>query len=313
MISDPPDRESPAARVREDAPGDAPAVARDRVRCELGEEDEVYREILYRVEDPTATLTLNRPDRLNAWTDRMGIEVKHALAQAEDDSRVVAVILTGAGRGFCAGADMQRLKDLTRGMAQGEGAGELAADPGDAEIQGGFREAYTYMMSLRKPIIAAINGPCAGMALPIALSCDIRFASDRAVFTTAFSRRGLVAEWGIAWLLPRLVGSAHALDLLFTGRRVGADEAAQMGLVNRVVPHEDLLKQVREYAREMAENCSPTSMRVMKRQVYEALHEPLSEAHEKSVQLMHESLVREDFAEGVDSFLEKRPPKFRRI
>jgi enoyl-CoA hydratase/carnithine racemase len=273
----------------------------------------VYREILYRVEDPTATVTLNRPDRLNAWTERMGIEVKHAMAQAEEDPRVVAVILTGAGRGFCAGADMQRLKDISQGRTPSEDAGELAADPGDAELEGGFREAYTYLMSLRKPIIAAINGPCAGMAIPIALSCDIRFASDRAVFTTAFAHRGLVAEWGIAWLLPRLVGSAHALDLLFTGRRIGADEAERMGLVNRVVPHDGLLKQVQEYAGEMAEKSSPTSMRIMKRQVYEALHEPLSDAHQKSVQLMMESFDREDLAEGVDSFLEKRPPKFRRI
>lgn len=273
----------------------------------------MYREILYRVEDPTATVTLNRPDRLNAWTDRMGVEVKHAMAQAEDDPRVAVVILTGAGRGFCAGADMQQLKDISQGRIQSEGADELAADPGDAELDAGFRGAYTYLMSVRKPLIAAINGPCAGMAVPIALSCDLRFASDRAIFTTAFARRGLVAEWGSAWLLPRVVGSAHALDLLFSGRRVDAEEAARMGLVNRVVPHEDLLKQVHEYARDLAENCSPTSMRIMKRQVYEALHEPLSDAHEKSVQLMLESFSREDFAEGVSSYLEKRPPKFRRI
>lgn len=161
-----------------------------------------YREILYVVNDPIATITLNRPDRLNAWTDRMGAEVKHAMAAAEAETSVAAIVLTGAGRGFCAGADMQRLQNLSQGAGSIDASEELSADPGDPEMGPDFRGTYTYLMSIRKPVIAAINGPCAGMAVPIALACDIRFASDRAVFTTAFSRRGLVAEWGISWLLP---------------------------------------------------------------------------------------------------------------
>jgi enoyl-CoA hydratase/carnithine racemase len=223
-------------------------------------ENDVYEEILYAVKDPIATVTLNRPDRLNAWTDRMGIEVKHARAQAEADPKAAVIVLTGAGRGFCAGADIQRLKNISEGSRDAdEGVEDLAADPGDPEMEG-FRQGYTYLTSIRKPIIAAINGPCAGMAVPIALCCDIRFASDRAVFTTAFSRRGLIAEWGISWLLPRLVGTAHALDLLFTGRRIDAKEAERIGLINKAVPNDDLLEFVAEYARDMAENCSPISM-----------------------------------------------------
>ncbi len=276
------------------------------------QENPVYQEILYDVNDPVATVTLNRPKRLNAWTDRMGIEFKHALARAETDPAVVAIVLTGAGRGFCAGADMQTLKSISDGDAGGEDLEELAADPGDPEMEG-FRQTYTYLMSVRKPVIAAINGPAAGMAIPIALACDVRFASDRAVFTTAFVKRGLIAEWGISWLLPRLVGTGHALDLLFTGRKFDAAEAERIGFVNRVVPHDELLGFAGEYVRDMAANCSPTSLQIMKRQVYQALEEPLAEAHTRAVRLMIESFGRKDFAEGVDSYLEKRPPKFPRL
>jgi len=271
-----------------------------------------YDEILYAVDSPLATITLNRPDRLNAWTDRMGAEVKHALARAEDDPRVDVIVLTGAGRGFCAGADMKRLQSLSSGSDLRDETAALDADPGDPDMGPDFRGTYTYLMSVRKPIIAAINGPCAGMAVPISLACDLRFASDRAVFTTAFARRGLIAEWGISWLLPRLVGPAHALDLLFSGRKIDAAEALQMGLVNRVVPGDELLPTVARYARDVAANCSPTSLRIMKRQVYEALHESLGDAHGKAVREMLASFERPDFKEGVESYLAKRPPRFER-
>jgi len=269
-----------------------------------------YEEILYAVEDRVATVTLNRPERLNAWTDRMGAEVKHAIAAAEADRDAAVILLTGAGRGFCSGADLKTLKSISDGDAKRRAVGGLAADPGDPDMEKGFRATYTYMMSVRKPVIAAINGPCAGMAVPIALACDLRFASDSAVFTTAFSQRGLVAEWGIAWLLPRIVGPANALDLLFSARKVAAEEAFRIGLVNRVLPADELLPFARKYACDLIANCSPTSMQIMKRQVYEALHEPLGPAHDKAVQLMFESFKKPDFKEGVKSFLEKRPPEF---
>jgi len=277
---------------------------------------ETYEVIRYQVNNPTATITLNRPDRLNAWTDRMGSELRHAIDRAEKDEDVVVIVITGEGRGFCAGADLQGLSNLSEGSGgkQGQSSGaDLTADPGDPEMDEGFRATYTYLMSVRKPIIAAINGPCAGMAVPIALSMDMRFASDRAVFSTAFSRRGLIAEWGINWLLPRVVGTAHALDLIMSGRKIDANEAERMGLVNKVIPHDELMKYVYDYAQELAANCSPASMQVMKRQVYEGLAEPLSQSHSKAVKLMFESFDRPDFKEGVKSFLQKRPPEFNRI
>lgn len=272
----------------------------------------MYEEILYEVEDPIASITLNRPRVLNAWTNRMGVEVKHAFAQAEKDPRVVAIILTGAGRGFCAGADLKQLQSISTGEGAGDTTEGLDADPGDPSFGDDFRGHYTYPMSIAKPVIAAINGPTAGMAISIALACDIRFASDRASFTLAFSKRGLVAEWGVSWLLGRLVGPAHALDLLFSSRKIDAQEAERIGLVNRVVPHQELMKTAKEYALELANQCSPASMAIMKRQVYQQLNASLGPSEQESVKLMLESFKRPDFKEGVTSFLEKRPPKFPR-
>jgi enoyl-CoA hydratase/carnithine racemase len=273
----------------------------------------MYEQITYEVSDPIATITLSRPEQLNAWTNRMGAEVKHAVAQAEADSSVVAVVLTGAGRGFCAGADLKDLSSISTGDRSSQREIDLAADPGDPQVGEDFRGTYTYLMSVRKPIIAAINGPAAGMALPIALCCDLRFASDKAMFTVAFSQRGLIAEWGIAWLLPRLVGPAHALDLLFSSRKVDAQEALRIGLVNRVVPHDELISHTREYVEHLARTCSPASMQVMKRQVYQQLTRTLGPSEKEAIQLMIESFDRPDFREGVKSFLEKRPPKFDRV
>jgi enoyl-CoA hydratase/carnithine racemase len=273
----------------------------------------MYEEILYEVKDPVATITLNRPAQLNAWTDRMAAELKHAMARAEADPQAVVIVVTGAGRGFCAGADLKRLQAISVGKRSFEAAPELAADPGDPELGDSFRGTYTYLMSIRKPVVAAVNGACAGMAVPIALCCDVRFASDRAVFTTAFSRRGLVAEWGLSWLLPRVVGPAHALDLLFSARKVGGAEAERIGLVNRVVPHDELIPFVREWAEDVASHCSPTSMRIMKRQVYQNLTDSLGNAERESIRLMIESFARPDFKEGVASFLEKRKPSFGRV
>jgi enoyl-CoA hydratase/carnithine racemase len=273
----------------------------------------MYQEIDYAVDDPVATITLNRPQALNAWTMRMGAEVKHALAAAEADPRVVAIVITGAGRGFCAGADLNDLRSMTEGRAPTDPSAELAADPGDPAVGDSFRGTYTYVISVRKPVIAAINGPVAGMAVPIVLACDLRFASDRATFTTAFARRGLIAEWGVSWLLPRVVGTAHALDLLFSARRVDAEEAARIGLVNRVVPHDELLAVTRAYVADLAANCSPASMAIMKRQVWQHWQTELGPAEKEAIKLMLESFERPDFREGVMSFLEKRPPRFPRI
>jgi enoyl-CoA hydratase/carnithine racemase len=272
----------------------------------------MYQELLYAVEDPIATITFNRPERLNAMTNRMTDELKHAVAAAEADERAVAIVITGAGRGFCAGADLQGLKAIGEGRDFGERA-NLDASPGDASMGPNFSGPYAYLFSVRKPVIAAINGPCAGLGFAVAMFADLRFASDRATFTTAFSRRGLIAEWGIGWTLPRVVGPSHALDLLFSARRFEAAEAERIGLVNRTLPHDELLPFVRSYVQDLADHVSPTSMAVMKRQVWQRLTAELGPSLEESIRLMTESFGRPDFREGVSSYLEKRPPKFARV
>lgn len=274
----------------------------------------MYEDILYDVEEPVATIRFHRPERLNAFTTRMGEELKHAIAQAEADERVVAIVLTGSGRGFCSGADLKGLQGIGDGNADAMGgrSDELEAEPGDPDMTG-FHGPYAYMMAVRKPIIAAINGPAAGLGFAIPLFADFRFASDRAIFTTAFSRRGLIAEWGIGWTLPRLVGPAHALDLLFSARKIDAAEAERIGLVNRVLPHDELIPFVMDYVRELAENVSPASMAVIKRQVWQCMQTELDPSLRESMELMVESFDRPDFKEGVQSFLERRSPKFPRL
>lgn len=279
----------------------------------MSKEPDVYDEILYEVDDPVATITLNRPDSLNGWTDRMGREVRHAVARAEADAAVVGIVITGAGRAFCAGADLKVLSSISEDGRMESDADDLPPAPEPAPRPPDLDGAYTYLLGCPKPIIAAINGPCAGMAVPIALSCDLRFMAEDAVMLTAFAQRGLIAEWGLSWLLPRVVGASHAMDLLISSRKVSGTEAAAMGLVNRAMPAEQVLAHSQQYVRDLAERVSPASMAVMKRQLHSQLHAGLGPAELESRQLMMESFTRPDFKEGVQSFLEKRPPVFPRI
>jgi enoyl-CoA hydratase/carnithine racemase len=274
-----------------------------------------YQEILYEVDDPVATITLNRPSALNAWTDRMGAEVRHAVAAAERDPRVIGIVLTGAGRGFCAGADMNRLAALSSGDRSFEApADALESEPGDPSFGDDLHlGTYTYLMSVPKPVIAAINGPVAGMGVPIALACDLRFMAEDAVLMTAFSQRGLVAEWGTSWLLPRLVGTAVSLDVLFSSRKIKGTEAAALRIVNAALPGADVLPHAQQYVRDLAASSSPTSMAIMKRQVYQQMHAGLLAAETEARSLMLESFSRPDFREGVASFVERRPPAFERL
>src|SRR5690606_4747532 len=188
-------------------------------------------------------------------------------------------IVTGAGKGYCAGADMDMLVSFQKGGA-GDDLTASTADlpPLDESLPAALRGPYSYPMALSKPVIAAVNGVAAGLGLSYMLFYDMRFASDRARFGTVFSRRGLVAEHGSAWILPRLIGMHHACDLLFSGRLVDADEALRIGLVNRVVPHDELASSVRDTAREIAELASPRSLKIMKRQLYGDLFEDLGAA-----------------------------------
>jgi enoyl-CoA hydratase/carnithine racemase len=272
------------------------------------------QETLYQVTDRVATLTLNRPDKLNAWTAVMEQEVRAAMSEAERDENVRVIVLTGAGRGFCSGADISLLSTLAD-----KGINELrrvqAAHPATASssangARADFQKKYSYFPALTKPVIAAINGPAVGLGLVIALYADIRLASDAARFGTAFARRGLIAEYGMAWMLPCLVGHANALDLLFTARMIDAAEAFRMGLANQVFPQATFAEAVQKYAVEIASNVSPRSLRVMKRQVYDAMFQTLAESFEIAEREMVESLQCEDFKEGVAHFVEKRPPVF---
>lgn len=269
-------------------------------------------ETLYNVAARVATITLNRPDKLNAWTAVMESEVRSALENAERDDNVRVIVLTGAGRGFCAGADMSLLSSVAeRGLADRERQQALRKVANGREgVPPDFQKRYSYFPAIEKPVIAAINGPVVGLGLVIALYCDLRLTSDAARFSTTFARRGLVAEYGMAWMLPRIVGHANALDLLFSARTIDAAEALRMGLVNRIFPQQTFLDQAQEYAHELASSVSPRSLRIIKRQVYEAMLQPLSEAFDVSVREMMDSFRTEDFKEGVAHFVEKRPPAF---
>ena len=274
----------------------------------------MYQHISYEVLDPVAIITMDRPDFLNAATHRMQAELKHALAAAEQDPQVVGIVLTGAGRGFCAGADMQRLSATAGGdSGADEDFAEFDAEAGDPLMGDNFRVTFTYMLSISKPLIAAINGPCAGLGFCFALLCDLRIVERQAKFTTAFSQRGLIAEHASSWLLPRMIGPGRALDLLWSARKFTGDEAKDLGIAERLVAQGESRQAAIEYIKELAAVASPTSLKVMKAQVYRHLNMQLAEAMKESNAWMDESIAREDFKEGVSSFLDKRPPKFKRL
>jgi len=253
-------------------------------------------EVLYEVRDPgIAVVTLNRPDRLNAWTARLGRLYFEAMDRAMADPGVRVVVVTGAGKGYCAGADLGTLQ------------GADTDDDDGSILDGRMQDEITRMP---KPIIAAINGAVAGVGLVQALMCDLRFAADTAKITCAFSKRGLVAEYGISWVLPRLVGPAAAMDLLFSSRIVMPDEAQRMGMVNKVVPASSLMDEVMAYASDLAMNVSPASMAVMKQQVYADYAKDVATSGKDALVLMGESFARPDFREGVLSYVQKRQAQF---
>lgn len=252
-------------------------------------------ELLHELNDGVLLLTLNRPDRHNAWTHSMEDAYFGSLIAAANDPAVKVIVVTGAGRSFCPGMDMQVLE----ASAKGENRTGLQR-----------RWPMTTARLVPKPVIGAINGACAGIGFVQMASCDVTFASDTAKFTTSFARRGLPAENSLSWMLPRLIGTRAAMDLLLSARVVLADEAHRLGLVNQVVAADELLSTATEYARELAVNCSPASMAHIKRQVLEDWERSAEESRLRSLVLMSEMGVHPDFAEGVMSFQEKRPPEF---
>ena len=265
-----------------------------------------YQEILYDVSERIATITLHRPDRMNAWTPVMERDVRHAMEAAAADENVRVIVLTGAGRAFCAGADMEALK----GLDPDDIRRAESLPPFDMNRRPDWQTRYGFYPSIAKPVIAMLNGATAGIGLVHALYCDLRFAADNTVFTTAFARRGLIAEHGISWMLPRIVGHAHALDLLLSARRISSEEALRIGLVNRLCPADQLREQTYAYARDLADLVSPSAMAVIKRQLYDVPFQSLAEATLEANREMAVALRGGDFREGVASFMEKRPPRF---
>lgn len=269
-----------------------------------------YQDIQVALDQRVCTLTLNRPDRLNAWTERMESEFRQAVLAADADEQVRAIVVTGAGRGFCAGADM----DLLEAGAAGDNAAQAApaSAPHADALQGidrNYAWRFSYLLRVRKPIFAAINGPIAGIGLCMALFCDFRYMAEGQKMTTAFAKRGLIAEHGASWMLPRLVGVTHALDLLMSARTLVTAEAAQIGLV-KALPVDGFLAAVQASAHQLVHSASPRSIGVIKQQVYDSLFLDLDQAWRSADAAMLASFGSEDFKEGVAHFLEKRAPQF---
>jgi enoyl-CoA hydratase/carnithine racemase len=271
-----------------------------------------YQDLTYEAKDGVAVISLNRPQALNAYTAAMGASLKQAVADAVADAAVRVIVLTGAGRGFCAGADMNLLQNIPAG-------GRVTQIPETSydfysglgpDVGPHYGGRFGYLLQARKPVIAAINGPAAGLGLVLALYADLRFAGSEAKLTTSFAQRGLIAEHGISWLLPRLIGPAQALDLLFSARKLTAAEAERICIVNRVFPQESFMQEVMAYAKSLAQTVSPRSTAVMKAQIWKALFQDFNEALAMADAEMKKSFASADFKEGVAHYVQKRAPAF---
>ena len=273
-----------------------------------------YAEIIYAVDGPAATITMNRPETLNALTDLTQAEIRHALAASDENPDVIGTVLTGAGRGFCSGVDMNALGAMSEaGKRLGNMHEHLACDPGNPDKDPNFKSSPPYFLALRKPLIAAVNGACAGLGFSYATFCDMRFVDRTAKFVTSYAPRGLIAEHGTCWMLPRIIGPSNALDVFWSSRRFDGEEAYRMGYANRLYEPGEAVSAAQAYLKEIAGTSAPMSIMMMKKQVYRHLNQELGEAMDESVGWMDESLARDDFKEGVASFVERRAPKFQRI
>lgn len=268
--------------------------------------------VLSHVADGVATVTLNRPHRLNAFDDAMGRTFDATIVALATDADVRVIVLTGAGRGFCSGVEMAQLAANEDGRSSGAPPPDRPDPVFDPLVPAAaeLRNRYVIGFAIPQPVLVAVNGACAGLGLSIAASCDVRWASSEAFFTTAFSRRGLTAEMGLAATLPPIVGQGAAADLLLSARRVPADEAHRMGLVSAVHEPAELLPAALEWAADVATNVSPRSVRVIKRQLLAARDQTLDAAITSAYREAGRSLRSADFREGVRHFVERRPPRF---
>jgi enoyl-CoA hydratase/carnithine racemase len=262
------------------------------------------------VAEHIATITLSRPHRMNAWTGRMHTEYRWAMSEADKDPEVGAIIVTGEGRAFCVGADSQALEGHARKGGYDPGTPDPLAEPGYG-VRPEFDTNFAWHFGLGKPVVAAINGPAAGVGLVLACYADLRFAVPGVKFTTAHGKLNLPAEFGLSWLLPRMIGLTHANDLLLTSRVFMSEEAEQLGIVNRIVEADKLMDRTRAYLTEMLCNVSPGSLRATKLQIYADLHRDVGSAVDESERLVDEMMRERDYREGVAAFLEKRSPSWK--
>jgi enoyl-CoA hydratase/carnithine racemase len=269
------------------------------------------RVVDYDVSERIATVTLKRPERLNSWTGRMSLEYRSALAEAAADPSVRVILVTGAGRGFCAGADTEALAGHLERGGYSDGLPDDPPMPGYG-VRKEFDADLAYHLGIAKPIIAAVNGPAAGLGFALMCYCDLRFGAAGAKLTSAHGRLGLPAEFGLSWMLPRLIGAGRAADVLLSSRIFLAEEAGEMGLMNAVVPGEDLMAYVLAYAGQLATGVSPASMAVTKLQLYRdllAAGNPAASIADAEV-TMSTMMGAPNYREGVSALRERRPPSF---
>jgi enoyl-CoA hydratase/carnithine racemase len=265
-----------------------------------------YTDIQVEVKDPVAIIRLNRPEKLNALTYHTLAEFRQAVDELSANPAVVGIVITGNGRGFCSGLDSLTLAETT---ADGGRSRRTSTQAEGAEVPG----LFTYLLAVPKPVIAAVNGVAAGGGLVLATMCDVRIASTAASFTTVFLKRGLVAEHGTSWNLPRMLGPGRALDLLWTSRRVEAAEAYRIGLVEYLCEPEELLDRARDYVRQVAANAAPMTVADTKRLVYRHMGVGYPEALREADTVQWEAVARPDAREGAQALLEKREPHFQRL
>ena len=260
-------------------------------------------------EEGIATIWLSRPKRMNAWTGRMHTEYRYLLSRAEQDQGVRGIVVTGRGKGFCVGGDSDALTDHIKKGGYDSGTSDEIEWPGYG-VSDDFDALFAYHYGLSKPIVAAINGPVAGVGLALACFVDIRFAAPGIKLTTAHGKLNLPAEYGLSWVLPRLVGLGRANDLLLTSRVFYSEEAVAMGLVNQLFDSVNIVQQARGYLHEMVRAVSPNSIKQTRWQIYKDLHRDAASSVEDSEKLLKEMMKEQDYQEGVQAFLDKRNPKW---